>query len=218
MGSIYIIERNGRREVATKNLTPGRKVYGEELIRIESEEFRLCNPFRCKLAAAVLNGLSPDTIKEGERILYLGTSTGTTSSHISDIIGKSGLLIGVELSARVAREFLENVAKPRSNIIPYVVDARNPRNFNTLGKVDLVYCDIAQQDQTEIAIENCRFHLKKKGKLILIVKSRSIDVLKEPREVYEQEKSKLISAGFKIVKLIELAPYDKDHALILAVT
>ena len=43
-------------EVATRNLTPGISVYGEELIT-EDVEYRLWNPRRSKLSAAILNGL-----------------------------------------------------------------------------------------------------------------------------------------------------------------
>jgi fibrillarin-like pre-rRNA processing protein len=210
------VERDGRRNVATRNLTPGKQTYGEDLLRIDGEEYRLWDPFRSKLAAAILKGLPRDVIKEGDKVLYLGTSTGTTSSHISDIVGNGGLLFGVEMSSRVAREFVENVARARANVIPYVADARNADSFTTLGKVDVVYCDIAQQDQTEIAMENCRVHLKTGGRLILVVKARSIDVLASPKEIFRQEGRKLAAAGFNVEKTIELDPFDKDHALILA--
>ncbi len=216
MVNVSYVERDGRRNVATRNLIPGRQTYGESLLIIGGEEYRLWDPFRSKLAAAMLKGLPIDVIKEGDSVLYLGTSTGTTSSHISDIVGKSGLVFGVEMSSRVAREFVENVARARMNVIPYVADARNANSFTTLGRVGVVYCDIAQQDQTEIAIENCRVHLKKGGRLILIVKARSIDVLARPKEIFKQEEKKLASAGFAIEKVIELDPFDKDHAIIVA--
>lgn len=216
MVNVSYVERDGRRNVATRNLIPGRQTYGESLLKIGGEEYRLWDPFRSKLAAAMLKGLPIDVIKEGDSVLYLGTSTGTTSSHISDIVGKSGLVFGVEMSSRVAREFVENVARARMNVIPYVADARNANSFTTLGRVGVVYCDIAQQDQTEIAIENCRVHLKKGGRLILIVKARSIDVLARPKEIFKQEERKLASAGFAIEKVIELDPFDKDHAIIVA--
>jgi len=123
----------------------------------------------------------------------------------------------VEFAPRVGREFVENVARVRRNVVPYIADAREAERFASFGKVDVVYCDIAQQDQTEIAIENCRRNLKKGGRLILIVKSRSIDVLKEPRDVFRQEGERLRKAGFGVERVIELSPFDKDHALISAV-
>ncbi len=165
----------------------------------------------------MIKGLPEDIISIGDKVLYLGTSTGTTPSHVSDIVGEKGLLIGVEFSSRVARQFVENVARTRKNVIPYIADARESSRFGSFGRVDVVYCDIAQQDQTEIAIENCRRNLKPCGRLILIVKSRSIDVIKDPKVVFRQESSKLEVNGFKVEKVIELSPFDRDHALISAV-
>ena len=149
-------------------------------------------------------------------MLYLGASTGTTASHVSDIVGSEGLLVGVELSARVGREFLEKVAKARPNVIPFISDARETERFGGFGKMDVVYCDIAQRDQTDIAMTNARTHLKKDGTLLLIVKARSIDQLKEPSLVFKEEAKKLRDAGFAVERVINLHPYDKDHALIWA--
>lgn len=210
-------EVNGRRVLLTRNLLTGRRVYNEDLVLRDGVEYRTWDPFRSKLAAAILKGLPDDLVREGDRVLYLGTSTGTTASHVSDLVGSRGVLIGVEFSPRVAREFIENVARERTNVIPFVSDARDPTKYS-ISKVEIVYCDIAQQDQTEIAVANCRSLLKPGGKLLLVVKARSIDVLKEPQRVFEEEAKKLEAAGFKVLRIIELSPFDKDHALIYAVS
>ncbi len=160
--------------------------------------------------------MEPDIIKQGDRVLYLGTSTGTTPSHVSDIVGAKGLVIGVESSARVGREFVEKVAKRRKNVIPFIADARSTEKFGALGRTDVVYCDIAQPDQTEIAIANCTSNLKPGGRLLLIVKARSIDVVRNPRDVFRAEQAKLEKAGFQVDRIVELSPFDKDHAIISA--
>ncbi|MGA2665272.1 MAG: fibrillarin-like rRNA/tRNA 2'-O-methyltransferase [Nitrososphaerales archaeon] len=211
------MERGGREEVFTRNLVPGNRTYGEALVRIEGTEYRAWDPFRSKLAAAILKGLPPDAIGQGDRVLYLGTSTGTTPSHVSDIVGPAGLLVGVESAPRVGREFVESVARVRSNVVPYIADARDAERFSSFGRVDVVYCDVAQQDQSVLAIKHCRTNLKKGGRLLLVVKSRSIDVLKDPRDVFRQERDKLLATGFRVDTTIELSPFDKDHALISAV-
>jgi fibrillarin-like pre-rRNA processing protein len=208
-------DRSGRTFLLTPNLAKGYRVYNEELVDREGVEYRTWDPFRSKLAAAILKGLPDDTIMEGDRVLYLGTSTGTTPSHVSDIVGEKGLLIGVEFSPRVAREFVENVARQRRNVIPFVADARDPSKYS-VSKVDVVYCDIAQPDQTDIAIENCRAMLKPGGRLLLVVKARSIDVLKDPERVFQEERRRLEDAGFRVGSIVELSPFEKDHALILA--
>ena len=207
----------GRRGAFTRNLVPGNRVYDEELLRIHGSEFRSWDPYRSKLAGAILKGeLDPDTIREGDKVLYLGASTGTTASHVSDIVGREGLVVGVEMSARVGREFLEKVAKARGNVIPYISDARETERFGEFGKMDVVYCDIAQRDQTEIAIANAKAHLKVGGRLLLVVKARSIDQLKEPKLVFKEEAQKLRDAGFVVELVIDLRPFDKDHAMISA--
>jgi fibrillarin-like pre-rRNA processing protein len=211
------LEVDGQSRLATLNLAPGVSVYGEKLVVVEGKEYRVWDPFRSKLAAAILKGLKDIGLREGHSVLYLGASTGTTLSHVSDIVGERGVVFGVEFSARVARELIERVVKHRRNVVPIVADARHPRLYPSIyGKVDLVYCDIAQPDQTEIAVENCRIYLKSGGKLLLVVKCRSIDVAMEPTLVVKQEASKLKESGFKINQVVELEPFDKDHALIYA--
>jgi fibrillarin-like pre-rRNA processing protein len=142
-------------------------------------------------------------------------STGTTASHVSDIVGQSGIVFCVEHASRVARDFLDRVASHRSNIVPILQDARNPKQyFSVYGTVDVVYVDIAQPDQTEIAILNCKTFLKKGGYLMLVIKTRSIDVTKDPSQIIKSEIDKL--ADFKIIQEINLYPYDKDHAIVIA--
>ena len=80
----------------------------------------------------------------------------------------------------MARDFLDRVAIYRKNIVPIIQDAKKPdQYFSVFSKVDVVYVDIAQPDQTKIAIANCKMYLKKKGMLFLVIKSRSIDVTKD---------------------------------------
>jgi len=208
-------EKEGRAALLTRNLAPGKRVYNEDLVRRDGVEYRTWDPFRSKLAAAILKGVPEDVVREGDRVLYLGASTGTTASHISDIVGAGGLVIGVEFAPRVAREFVERVARERKNVIPFVADARDPSKY-AVAEVDVVYCDIAQPDQTEIAIANCARLLKKGGRLLLTVKARSIDVLKDPARVFEEERSKLVKAGFTVEQVVDLKPFEKDHALITA--
>jgi fibrillarin-like pre-rRNA processing protein len=215
MNSLLKEDRRGRTALLTRNLTPGKHVYNEELVLREGIEYRTWDPFRSKLAAAILKGLPEDVVRGGNKVLYLGVSTGTTASHVSDLVGSTGLVIGVEFAPRVAREFVEHVARERKNVIPFVADARDPSKY-AVATVDVVYCDIAQPDQTEIAVANCEKLLKKGGTLLLVVKARSIDVLKEPERIFAEEKVKLEKAGFRVRAVIELSPFDKDHALIFA--
>ena len=214
--SFFWIKSEGQKKLATENLVPGNQVYKEKLIKQKGTEFRLWDPFRSKLAAAIMNELEYFPFENKTKVLYLGASTGTTISHISDIVGPRGLIFGVEHASRVARDFLDRVVSFRSNIIPIFQDARNPKEyFSVFGKVDIVYVDIAQPDQTKIAIENCKLFLKNKGYFYLIIKTRSIDVTKAPSKIIEEEIEKL-KPKFEVLQTIDLHPYDKDHAMVIA--
>tara|TARA_Y100000590_G_scaffold193321_1_gene219677 strand:- start:2944 stop:3615 length:672 start_codon:yes stop_codon:yes gene_type:complete len=212
----YWFNLEGEEKLFTENFSPGKQVYKEKLLVKKDIEYRNWEPFRSKLAACIINGLQEFPFFEKSSVLYLGVSTGTTISHISDIVGPEGMIFGVEHSSRVARDFLDRVATYRKNIVPIIQDARQPdQYFSVFSKVDVVYVDIAQPDQTKIAIDNCKMYLKKRGFLFLVVKTRSIDVTKDPKRIIDQEVKKLEN-GFEIIQQIDLSPFDKDHAMIIA--
>jgi fibrillarin-like pre-rRNA processing protein len=216
--AIRWISVNGEKNAATLNLVKGDNVYGEKLVKYDGEEYRLWDPFRSKLAAALKKGIKNMPIKNGTKVLYLGASTGTTVSHVSDIVGLSGIVFAVEPATRVARELIENVASKRKNVVPILEDARRPNSyFAVFGKVDVVYCDIAQPDQTDIAIANCAAYLKKGGIMLLVIKTRSIDVTMEPRTVIMQEADRLEKSSFSIEQIMTLDPFDKDHGMIYCI-
>jgi len=210
------IQVEGEKKLATQNLVPGNQVYNEKLVQHKGSEYRIWNPFRSKLAAAIMNDLKNFPFNQKSDILYLGVSTGTTISHISDIVNQGGTIFGIEHASRVARDFFDRVASHRKNIVPIIQDARRPEEFfSVYKKVDIVYVDIAQPDQTNIAIENCRLYLKSGGYLFLVIKTRSIDVVKDPKMVIKDEIKKLETL-FEIKQTIDLHPYDKDHAMVIA--
>jgi fibrillarin-like pre-rRNA processing protein len=216
--AIRWISIDGEKNVATLNLIKGFNVYGEKLVKYDGEEYRIWDPFRSKLAAALKKGMKNMPMKNGSRVLYLGASTGTTVSHVSDIVGPSGVVFAVEPATRVARDLIENVASKRKNVFPILEDARKPYSyFAVYGKIDIIYCDIAQSDQTDIAIANCLTYLKLGGIMLLIVKTRSIDVTMDPRMVVAQEANKLKEKGFQIDQIINLEPFDRDHSMIYCI-
>ncbi len=212
----FWLKTEGQNKLATENLVPGNQVYNEKLLSKNGIEYRIWDPFRSKLAASIMNRLEEFPFKKNSSVLYLGVSTGTTASHISDIVGMEGKIFAVEHSSRVARDFLDRVASYRKNIIPILQDARQPREyFSVYEKVDIVYSDIAQPDQTEIAITNCKAYLKNNCYLFLVIKTRSIDVTQSPKKIIENELKKL-QPNFEILQQIDLYPYDKDHAMIIS--
>ncbi|ADI32298.1 fibrillarin-like rRNA/tRNA 2'-O-methyltransferase [Staphylothermus hellenicus] len=214
---VYIVElEDGSIKLATKNLVPGHRVYGERLYRWGGEEYREWNLYRSKLAGALANGLAEQPIREGHSILYLGVATGTTASHVSDIVGPTGRIFSVEFAPRVMREFVL-VADVRKNLYPILGDARKPKEYRHLVEiVDGIYADIAQPEQAAIVADNADYFLKDNGYLLLAIKARSIDVTKEPSEIYRREINTLKERGFEIIDVVHLEPYDKDHAMVYA--
>lgn len=199
----------------TENLQEckGIKVYGEKLIKNNKKEFRSWIPYRSKLAAAILNGLEIE-LKKDYNVLYLGAATGTTVSHISDIT-RNGIIYAVE-SSPISMKKLINVCEKRPNIIPIFNDAFHPDRYLTIvSSVDLIYQDISQRNQSEIFVENIKKYLKENGIGIIMVKARSIDVAMKPKLVYEKVCDYLKENCLRIKQILELDPYEKDHAAIL---
>jgi len=217
LGIYWAIMEDGTRKLATKNLAPGRTVYGERLIRFKGVEYRLWDPYRSKLAAAILKNLKTVPIKPGDKVLYLGAASGTTASHVSDIVGEVGYVYCVEFAARTIRELVNNVCAFRSNMSPILEDARMPEKYAMLvEKVNDIYCDIAQPEQAKILADNAQLYLKRDGWIMLAIKAQSIDVTKEPSEIYKREIKTLGERSFEIKEVIHLEPYDKAHAMIVA--
>jgi fibrillarin-like pre-rRNA processing protein len=202
-----------KNKIFTENLCKGCKVYNERLIKFKGKEYRSWNPYRSKLAAAILNGLSIN-IGSNSNVLYLGAATGTTVSHISDILNE-GLVYSVESSPIAVKKFIQ-VCEKRKNIIPILEDANHPDRYSSIvPTVDFVYQDISQRNQAEIFIENIERYLKNDGFGIIMVKARSIDVSLEPKKAFDIICSKLEENGLKILKRINLKPYEKDHSAIM---
>lgn len=202
-------------KLATKNLVPGRAVYGEDLIETEEFEtgFRLWTPYRSKLSAAIMNGLKTFEIKEGSKVLYLGASTGTTPSHVSDIVGKKGRVYAVEISERSMRDLI-TLCEARSNMLPIMEDARFPERYaDAVGQCDVIYQDVSAKEQAEIMLKNSKF-LKKGGYAYFAIKSQSIDVSKPPKEVFKEVLKKL-EGTFEILEQLGLEPYDSAHLFVV---
>jgi fibrillarin-like pre-rRNA processing protein len=209
--NIFLV--NGK--IATVSISPGTKVYGEDVVKQDDKEYRIWDHYRSKPAAAIKKGLENFPLKEGMKILYLGIASGTTASHFSDVVGKNGIIYGVDNAERVLRDLVK-VAEQRGNIVPIMSDARKPESYKhmILEKVDLVYEDVADPDQIPILIRNCDMFLNDDGYAMIAIKSQSIDVTKEPKEIYEESLVEL-EKHFKILDKVELDPYEKHHLYVV---
>jgi len=209
--------------LVTKNMVPGESVYGEKRLSAEAGEgeekveYRVWNPFRSKLGAGIVGGIGSMPIKPGSKVLYLGGASGTTVSHVSDMIGPEGVVYAVEFSHRSGRD-LTTMAKRRPNVVPIVEDARQPQRYRMLiGMVDVIFSDVAQPDQARIVTHNASFFLKNNGWVVISIKANCVDSTAAPEVVFASEVDKLRKDGCKPKEQLTLEPYHRDHALVTAV-
>jgi fibrillarin-like pre-rRNA processing protein len=214
---VYYYYQDGIKKLATVNLSPGKSVYDEDLIKQGDIEYRNWVLGRSKLAAAIYNGLAESPIKEGSIILYLGVSSGTTASHVSDIIGENGRIYGLDFAPRSLRDFI-SLCKTRKNLVPILADARIPESYRMLVEnASGIYMDVAQPQQAQILVDNTKMFLEKGSWIMLCVKSQSIDVTKAPEVVYEEQKEILVDNDIQIKQVVKLKPFSLDHILIYGI-
>ncbi|KAK2194934.1 bifunctional Fibrillarin/S-adenosyl-L-methionine-dependent methyltransferase superfamily/Fibrillarin [Babesia duncani] len=216
---VYIAKSNTE-ALVTRNMVPGESIYGEKRIQVqdgenEKVEYRVWNPFRSKLGATIVGGVNKMPIEIGSRVLYLGAANGTTVSHVSDMVGPTGIVYAVEFSHRSARD-LTNMAKRRPNIVPIVEDARQPLRYRILvGVVDVVFADVAQPDQARILAINAHQFLKPGGWFIIAIKANCVDSTALPAAVFASEVEKLKREKCRPREQLTLEPYHRDHAVII---
>jgi rRNA 2'-O-methyltransferase fibrillarin len=204
----------------TKNLVPGESVYNEKRVSTDDKEagtkteYRVWNPFRSKLAAAIVGGVDAIFMKPGSKVLYLGAASGTTVSHVADLVGPEGTVYAVEFSKRSGRDLL-NMAKKRTNVVPIIEDARHPQKYRMLvPMVDVIFADVAQPDQARILGLNAHMFVKNRGHFVISIKASCVDSTKDPEAVFVAEIQKLKQEKFRPTERISLEPYERDHIVV----
>jgi fibrillarin-like pre-rRNA processing protein len=195
----------------TRNSAPGTAVYGERLVNSVDVQYREWVPTRSKLAAYIRSGGRYFPFQEDSKVLYLGAASGTTASHVADIVTK-GTVYCVEISPRSFRDLVP-VCESRPNMVPFLADATRPQEYSfAVSGVDIVYQDIAQKSQAQIFIKNFGAFSARSG--LLVIKSRSEDVTQDPLRTYEESRKQLTAAGLRVHEVVRLDPMEKDHAMI----
>jgi fibrillarin-like pre-rRNA processing protein len=181
-------------------------VYNERMV----QGYRVWDPYRSKLSALCMLDDSID-LSGTMRVLYLGAANGTTVSHVADYVE---VVYAVEFAPRPLRDLLV-VAEKRKNIVPIAGDATRPDRYAPyLEEVDLLYQDVAQPDQAGILLKHLRF-LTTGGQVILMLKTRSVDIRRTPEEVFAETIERLTEGGLSVQKTFWLEPYHHDHAAIV---
>ncbi|MFH0979192.1 MAG: fibrillarin-like rRNA/tRNA 2'-O-methyltransferase [Candidatus Woesearchaeota archaeon] len=209
-----VFEDKKLRRLYTKNLVPGSTVYAERLVVKDTVEYREWDPARSKLAATILKGSLNISLRKDDVVLYLGAASGTTVSHVSDIVGTKGFVFAIDFAPRVVRD-LYFLCMKRNNIAPILADANNPESYLArVCQVDVLYQDIAQKNQLEIFFKNVDLFLKPGGYALLALKARSIDVTKKPKDIFSEVKARL-SKSLTVIDYRELAPFQLDHCFFI---
>ncbi len=201
------------RKLFTKSLVRNDRTYARSVVKKGKLEYREWDPDKSKPAAAIMRGIREFPLRPNDKVLYLGAASGATCSFFSDIIGAEGVIYAVEISGRTARD-LNITAEKRGNIVPILADARKPEGYDWVEPVDIVFEDVASDEQTAIMIRNAEKFLKPGGHAMIAIKSRSIDVVKDPKQVY-MEQLKELEKKFRIIEKVELDPYEKDHMFVI---
>lgn len=194
-------------------MVPGTRVYREKVVNRNGVEYRLWSPYRSKLAAMLEKGMTVPVVPNS-RILYLGAASGTTASHLSDIVS-GGMVFAVEFAPRVMRDLID-VCNQRQNMVPILADAARPSLYRAItGQVDLIYQDVSQRDQAGIANVNARECLRPGGYLIMAIKARSVDSTVNPKKIFQKELEKL-DDEFEVIDTKGLEPFHRDHLALVA--
>uniref|UniRef100_A0A8U8BPZ5 rRNA 2'-O-methyltransferase fibrillarin n=1 Tax=Geospiza parvula TaxID=87175 RepID=A0A8U8BPZ5_GEOPR len=149
---------------------------------------------------------TPGHLGTGPHVLYLGAASGTTVSHVSDVVGDPQ---GAWPVPKVLGDFvgdLLNVAKKRTNVVPVIEDAtRHPHKYRMLiGMVDVIL-----PDQTRIVALNAHHFLRSGGHFLISIKVKtSTDQYRPVQTSTDQMKPQ---------EQLTLEPYERDHAVVVGV-
>ncbi|HLD87186.1 MAG TPA: fibrillarin-like rRNA/tRNA 2'-O-methyltransferase [Candidatus Nanoarchaeia archaeon] len=209
---VFEANDRGKRKLYTLNLVPGESVYGESIIPTPRGEYREWEAQKSKIASYILKGAQNIGLRKGSSVLYLGCSTGTTVSHVSDIVGPEGIVFAVDMSPIVMRSMIF-LCEKRKNIAPILESATHPERLAKKAfAADMLFQDVAQKNQVDIFLNNCSLFLKDKGLGLLSVKARSIDVARNPKQIFNEVRRQL-EQTMMVVDARDLGPFQKDHCM-----
>ena len=213
---IFWVTVRNEKKLATLSNVSTNQDYKENLVEMNGKQHSIWNPYMSKLAAAIINGMEIFPILKKTKILYLDPTSEKTIKHISDIVGINGKIFVVRNIMKNSKNFLEQIAKNRSNIFTIIPDKTNPARLTGMTEmVDVIYIDIAEHNQTEIAIQNCKNHLRIGGFLMLIVPTKNIDFTNNPSKKNQEERKKL-QTSFDIIQEINLTDFFKEYSIVIA--
>ncbi|MGB6500766.1 MAG: fibrillarin-like rRNA/tRNA 2'-O-methyltransferase [Thermoplasmata archaeon] len=203
-----------RDELWTETVGELPSVYGEGWQERDGRQFRRFEPARSKLAAGIVAGWEGPLPRPGERWLYLGAASGTTASHVADLVGPTGRVYAVERSLRPFARLLAT-SERWPNLLPILGDARDPGGYADLvPPADGLYADIAQPDQAEIVERNAALLLRGDGSALLVA-LKTASMGRERSAVRHRDAAEAsLSAETDLETGVRLDPFHRGHYLI----
>jgi len=214
--STRLVERRlgDRVELWTETVGSLPPVYGERWKELDTRTVRSFEPGRSKLAAGVVKGWRGPLPSPGERWLYLGAASGTTASHVADLVGPAGGVYAVERSLRPFARLLA-LAQRWPNLFPILGDAREPSDYADLvWFCDGLYADVAQADQVEIVRRNAAIFLRGSGAAVVVaLKTSSMGRDRSAAGHLERAEDEL-SEIVDLTTSVRLDPFHRAHYLV----
>ncbi|EDW97162.1 rRNA 2'-O-methyltransferase fibrillarin 1 [Drosophila yakuba] len=209
-------------QLLTRNTSSSTDDYGEQRITSEFRgkrcEFRVWSPFQSKLAAGIMGGASDLHLRIGSKVLYLGAGFGRSVSHISDIVGESGMVYAVEQGPWAGRQ-LTTLANRRSNIVPVVEDATMPYKyrFEVPACIDIIFADLPHADQVRSLMLNARHFLNPGGHFVAYLHSANNNGVVFNKDTFAAERKLLKEQQLEPIEMVLLEPFKPGYALVVGV-
>ncbi|KAL8150026.1 hypothetical protein AgCh_006875 [Apium graveolens] len=199
--------------ICTRNLVPGEALHGEELLYIQNEdkitvEYRVWNPLKSKLGAAILCGLKNITAKPGSRVLYLGDVCETTVSHLSDLVGSDGVVYVVGFS-----DFVVNMVDKRPNVITIFEKPSNHWKYRmVVSMVDAIFADIVHPQQVNWFISNAQYYLRAGGHYMISTRAINVDLTGQGKDLFATHPGQM---EFSPTELVMLEPIMREYVMLV---
>ncbi|KAG2393846.1 hypothetical protein C9374_003610 [Naegleria lovaniensis] len=207
--------------LATKNLIPTfhHNDDRDSIHTISGIEYRIWNPFHCKLASWISGGIDNFSLAPGKRVLYLGSGGNgqETISHISDIIGESGVIYSIDInSTRV--EMIKKQHFARFNVITILGDASQPESYSHLidpASIDTIIFDISSSASAmcQMLAKNAKLFLKEEGDFLLHTKA--LEEGSSATHCFDTVVKCLREQRLKPKEMLTMEPFRNNEAVIL---
>lgn len=189
-------------------------VYGEGWLERDGRWFRRFEPARSKLSAGIVGGWTGPLPRPGERWLYLGAASGTTASHVADLVGPTGTVYAVERSLRPFARLLAT-SERWPNLLPILGDAREPERYADLvPPVAGLYADVAQPDQIDIVRRNAELLLSGDGAGLLVALKTASMGRERTATGHRDDAESALSGVVDLEPPVRLDPFHRGHYLI----